>query len=250
MDRKLARAEVGAAASDLLLTRYELVKELGHGGMARVWAVRELKTGRAVALKRLSASAERRHVALFEREYYTLAGLHHPSIVEVYDYAIDPKGPYYTMELLSGSDLSSLAPRPFVEVCQILRDAASALALLHARRFLHRDVSARNVWLTPDGRVKLIDFGTLVPFGRSRDVAGTPPFIAPEAVHGYELDQRTDLYSLGARWLSCRSCGERDRRPHRSVCARISLEYRQRSTRCSSACWASNHVSDRTARQK
>ena len=174
------------------------MKELGHGGMARVWAVRELKTGRAFALKRLSATAERRHVALFEREYYTLAGLHHPSIVEVYDYAIDPEGPYYTMELLSGSDLSSLAPRPFMEVCQILRDTASALALLHARRFLHRDVSARNVWLTPEGRVKLIDFGTLVPFGRSRDVAGTPPFVAPEALQGHELDQRTDLYALGA----------------------------------------------------
>ncbi|HTU62030.1 MAG TPA: protein kinase, partial [Polyangiales bacterium] len=104
--RASARAEEGAAASGVLLSRYELVKELGQGGMARVWAVREHKTGRAFALKRLSASAARRHVALFEREYYTLAGLHHPSIVEVYDYAIDPDGPYYTMELLSGSDLS------------------------------------------------------------------------------------------------------------------------------------------------
>jgi tRNA A-37 threonylcarbamoyl transferase component Bud32 len=196
--RDEARAEDGAAASDVPLSRYELVKELGHGGMARVWAVREQKTGRALALKRLSASAARRHVTLFEREYYTLAGLHHPSIVEVYDYAIEADGPYYTMELLSGSDLSNLVPLPFMKVCQILRDTASALALLHARRFLHRDVSARNVWLTPEGRVKLIDFGTLVPFGRSRDVAGTPPFVAPEALQGHELDQRTDLYALGA----------------------------------------------------
>lgn len=206
MDRKLAWAKAqaeGGASTDVLRSRYELVKELGHGGMARVWAVRELSTGRTLALKRLDASAKRRHVALFEREYYTLAGLHHPSIVEVYDYGIDAEGPYYTMELLSGSDLSSHAPRPFLEVCQILRDAASALALLHARRFLHRDVSARNVWLTPEARVKLIDFGTLAPFGRSRDLAGTPPFVAPEALQGDELDQRTDLYSLGALgyWL-------------------------------------------------
>lgn len=185
------------------LGRYELIQELGRGGMARVWYARERATGKALALKRLSAYADRRHVALFEREYYTLTGLHHPNIVEVYDYATDPQGPFYTMELLHGSDVSALAPRPYPQVCEILRDVASALALLHARRYLHRDVSARNVWLTRQGRAKLIDFGTLAPFGKSRDVAGTPPFMAPEALHGNELDQRTDLYALGALgyWL-------------------------------------------------
>ncbi|HEX3771602.1 MAG TPA: AAA family ATPase, partial [Polyangiaceae bacterium] len=89
------------------------------------------------------------------------------------------------------------------EVCRILRDVASGLALLHARRVVHRDVSARNVWLTPDGRVKLIDFGTMAAFGKAADVAGTAPFLAPEQLHGPDIDQRTDLYSLGALgyWL-------------------------------------------------
>jgi tetratricopeptide (TPR) repeat protein len=166
--------------------------------MAAVWSVHDDVTGKKLALKRLSESANQRHVALFEREYHTLASLHHPCIVNAYDYAADEHGPFYTMELLDGSDVSKLVPQPWMETCKILRDVASGLALLHARRLIHRDLSARNVWLTADGRVKVIDFGTMAAFGRATDIAGTPPFIAPESVHGSHLDQRTDLYGLGA----------------------------------------------------
>ncbi len=196
-------AAPGASGDTLSGGRYELVRPLGVGGMARVWEVRDRTTDQRLALKRLTGRFDRRNLALFEREYYTLTSLHHPNIVHVHDYASDAQGPFYTMELLSGSDVSSLAPRPWQSACRILRDVALGLALIHARRYVHRDISARNVWMTEDARVKLIDFGTLVPFGRAGDVAGTPPFIAPEALHGSELDQRTDLYSLGALgyWL-------------------------------------------------
>jgi hypothetical protein len=195
-----------AAVSDpvaLIAGRYRPEGQLGEGGMARVSLVRDIVGDRSLALKRLSRHADRKQVTLFEREYYTLMSLRHPNIVEVYDYAADDDGPFYTMELLNGGDVSRLAPRPWQDVCRILRDVASALALLHARRHLHRDISARNVWLTLDNRIKLIDFGTLATFGKSGDIAGTPPFVAPEALHGRELDQRTDLYSIGALgyWL-------------------------------------------------
>ena len=70
--------------------------------------------------------------------------------------------------------------------------------MLHARQLVHRDVSPRNLWRTPDGRVKLIDFGALVGFGHAEQVIGTPPLLAPEAFYGRTLDQRTDLYALGA----------------------------------------------------
>lgn len=166
--------------------------------MASVWSVHDEVTGRDLALKALSKKANYKHIALFEREYHTLAGLHHPCIVEVYDYGSGAKGPYYTMELLAGSDVSARAPMPWPEVCRILRDVASGLALLHARRLVHRDLSARNIWLAPDGRAKLIDFGTMAAFGNPGIIAGTPPFIAPEALHSLDLDQRTDLYALGA----------------------------------------------------
>jgi tRNA A-37 threonylcarbamoyl transferase component Bud32 len=192
-----------SSAPALVAGRYRLEGQLGEGGAARVSQVHDTLADRRLALKRLSRHADRKHIALFEREYYTLKSLRHPNIVEVYDYAADDDGPFYTMEQLKGGDVSSLAPRPWREVCRILRDVASALALLHARSHLHRDISARNVWLTDDNRIKLIDFGTLAAFGKSGDIAGTPPYVAPEALHGRELDQRTDLYSVGALgyWL-------------------------------------------------
>ena len=186
------------AAERIIAGRYRVHNALGRGGMASVWTVEDEITGRRLALKRLSKRANARHVALFQREYYTLASLRHPCIVEVYDYASDAKGPFYTMERLDGSDLAELAPKPWAAVCRILRDVALVLALLHARRLVHRDISARNVWLTPEGRVKLIDFGTMATFGKPGDVAGTPPFVAPESLRGPGIDQRTDLYSLGA----------------------------------------------------
>jgi hypothetical protein len=196
--RSSAPATADANAGALISGRYRVEHGLGKGGMASVWAVRDEASGRRLALKRLSNAANAMHVALFEREFHILASLHHPCIVEAYDYGQDRDGRFYTMELLNGSDVSQLAPVPWPKACRILRDVASGLTLLHARRLIHRDLSARNVWLAPNEQVKLIDFGTMATFGKPSDIAGTPPFIAPETLHGLDLDQRTDLYSLGA----------------------------------------------------
>ncbi|MDB4971963.1 MAG: putative serine/threonine protein kinase [Myxococcaceae bacterium] len=181
--------------------RYELGDLIATGGMAVIHRAFDHWTQRHVAYKRLRIDGEgnrSRMTALFQREYDTLARLKHPNIVEVYDYAFDEQGPYYAMELLSGDDLSKLAPLSYREACRVLRDVASALALVHARRFLHRDVSPNNVRLTREGVAKLIDFGALTPFGRPDEIAGTPAFIAPECLEEVQLDQRSDLYSLGA----------------------------------------------------
>ena len=182
--------------------RYELGAQIAAGGMGVIFRARDRLVDREVAYKRLRAAHDdtrTRVTALFQREYDTLARLSHPNIVEVYDYGIDADGPFYAMELLSGADLTKLAPLPHRDACRLLRDLASALALLHARRLLHRDVSPNNVRLTSDGRAKLIDFGALTPFGTTREVVGTPAFIAPECLHDDgALDQRSDLYSLGA----------------------------------------------------
>jgi eukaryotic-like serine/threonine-protein kinase len=83
-----------------------------------------------------------------------LAQLAHPRIVEVYDYGIDDVGPYYTMELLDGGDLQQLAPIDPLRLCAIARDVCSALALIHSRRVLHRDVSPRNIRCRPDGTAR------------------------------------------------------------------------------------------------
>ena len=102
------------------------------------------------------------------------------------------------MELLAGLDMRKAAPLPYRDACRYLRDVATSLALLHARRLLHRDLSPGNVRTTDDGHCKLIDFGALAAFGASHLVVGTPPVVPPEALAGAPLDQRSDLYSLGA----------------------------------------------------
>jgi tetratricopeptide (TPR) repeat protein len=178
--------------------RYRIDTRLGKGGAGSVYSALDTSSGKTIALKRLASTASKRLAALFELEYYTLSSLKHPNIVEVYDYAADADGRYYTMELLAGSDLSELAPLPWQEACKYASEAASALGVLHARRLVHRDLSPRNLRRTPEGAIKLLDFGALTAFGVPGDLVGTPPFVAPETLHLQALDQRVDLYAIGA----------------------------------------------------
>jgi len=184
--------------TELIAGRYRLLRRLARGSSGEVFVAQDESTGQEVALKRQLPQQRRAAAVSFMREYHALAGLRHPRIIEVYDYGLDGNAPFYTMELLHGHDLNELSPLPYREACSYLRDVASSLALLHDRRLLHRDVSPRNVRRTRDGRCKLIDFGAMIPFGTPPNVIGTPPCLAPEALHGGALDQTSDLYSLGA----------------------------------------------------
>jgi serine/threonine protein kinase len=201
----MGNASAAALPEQLIIAgRYRVEQLIGQGGIGAVYAVVDGASGKRLALKRLSADANSAAAGLFEREYHTLAGLKHPCIVEVYDYGSDALGAFYTMELVEGGDLSRAAPMPWREACRNVRDdAASLLGLLHARRLVHRDLTPRNLLRGPSGRLKLIDFGALAAFGPSNEVAGTPPFIPPEALRTRNLDQRSDLFSLGALayWL-------------------------------------------------
>ena len=196
-----ARESTPASPTQATSGRYRIERDLATGGLGRVQvASRTCVTGRTVALKRLHAKYANDSVItrLLEREYQTLRGLSHPSVIEVYDYGVDVDGPFYTMELLDGSDLNKLAPLPARTACAHLRDVASSLALLHARRLLHRDVTPSNVRVTAHGRAKLIDFGALCSFGRAPNLIGTAPCVPPEALSLAGLDQRSDLFALGA----------------------------------------------------
>jgi tetratricopeptide (TPR) repeat protein len=178
-----------------------LRERIASGGMGVIFRAYDELGEREVAFKRLVVQREplRAQVtALFKREYHTLVQLAHPGIVEAYDYGVDDGGPYYTMELLSGKDLRAGMPLPMERAGRLLCEIASALALVHARRLVHRDLSPANVLLTDSGRAKLIDFGALASFGRPKQIVGTPAFMAPEALGEGDIDQRADLYSLGA----------------------------------------------------
>ena len=166
--------------------------------MGVVYRVRDEATGELLALKMLE-TLDARAKRLFEREYHTLASLKHPRVIAVCDFGIASDGRrFYTMELLEGADLLELAPLPYPRACSLVHDIATCLALLHARRLLHRDVSPGNVRLDAQGRAKLLDFGALGDFGVPREVVGTPAYMPIESVHGLPLDQRSDLFSLGA----------------------------------------------------
>ncbi len=187
--------QVDACVSD----RYKVLEELGVGGSGIVYRVLDARENVERAVKVLRADKrDALSTRLFREEYRTLCQLTHPRIVSVYEYEVTSSGAYYTMELLDGLDVRDAAPLPVVEACRLLRDVASALAMLHARRLLHRDVSYRNVRCTASGCAKLIDFGALTTIGSNAQVIGTPPFIPPEAVAGTALEPRADLYALGA----------------------------------------------------
>ena len=193
----------GATERERIAGRYEVEQQLAVGGMGEVLLVTDESTGRRLALKRVLDATDPKIVSMFEREYHALVSLKHPRIIQVFDYGIADGKPYYTMELLDGYDLRQHAPLPYQQACRYLRDVASSLALLHARRLLHRDVSPRNVRVTGDDRCKLIDFGAMAGFGVMEVVVGTPPYLPPEALQRTALDHRADLFALGALgyWL-------------------------------------------------
>jgi hypothetical protein len=180
-----------------IIDRYRIDSKLASGGFGVVYRATDRVTGEEVALKRLLDSRVKTRT-LFEQEFSLLSQLRHPRIIAVHDFGVDDEGPFYTMELLDHGDLTKVAPLPYREACRHLRDIASSLALLHVRRLIHRDVTPRNVRFGADGRCKLIDFGGMTAFGVPRNLVGTPACIPPEAFHGMPLDQRADLYALGA----------------------------------------------------
>jgi serine/threonine-protein kinase len=172
--------------------------------MGVVHAAFDRQRNEEVAIKRLSLERfkndheRERATMLFEREYHTLNQLEHPHVIHVFDYGTDAQGPFYTMEHLRGRSLRDCAPLSCFDAARALRDVASALAIVHARRLVHRDVTPRNIYLGADGAGKLIDFGAMIPFGIPRHLVGTPAYTAPETLQHQPIDGRADLFALGA----------------------------------------------------
>ncbi|MBI4862769.1 MAG: serine/threonine protein kinase [Candidatus Riflebacteria bacterium] len=195
----------------MTLTRvgpYTIVRPLGVGGMGSVHVARHDRLQRDVALKLLhpgivgDVESERR----FVREMRIAAGLQHPNLVRVYDGGVADGLPFMAMELIQGVSLESLAaeyaPLSFVHVLAMGSRVADGLALLHREGILHRDVKPSNVLVTPDGVVKVLDFGLARRVDDSRltadgCVAGTILYLAPEMVFGMPASPATDTWALG-----------------------------------------------------
>ena len=197
-----------SARSQPRMGPYLLLGELGRGGMGRVYRARHVATGRDVALKVLNEGAGSEEWARFQREAVTLARLRHPGIVPIVDYGEAGGCPYLALELVEGQTLAERikrgGPLPYDEAIDLTLQVARALGAAHAQGVLHRDLKPANVLLRGH-QALLTDFGlsrsTVVDDARltaTGMVVGTPAYMAPEQVRGAELDERADVYSLGA----------------------------------------------------
>jgi tetratricopeptide (TPR) repeat protein len=189
------------------LRRYEIVRELGRGGMGVVYLARDSVLEREVAYKVLPEGLRNNPNALknFLREAKAAAQLNHPSIVTIYDAGESEHGFYLAMELVDGTTLKEvLRHRGAVApggVIYILRHMAEALAYAHGKKVVHRDIKTANTMWTTDKQVKIMDFGLAKLMEEVRNattmISGTPFYMSPEQTLGRNVDHRTDLYSLG-----------------------------------------------------
>jgi serine/threonine-protein kinase len=190
----------------LVADRYELGAPLGGGATARVFAARDQRLERDVAVKLLGGEAQATRVR-FLREAQVAARVQHRNVVVVYDAGEDGGQLFLVMELVHGGDLArhlaQRGPLPLDETVRIADDVLAALEALHAAGIVHRDVKPGNVLLTADGVVKLTDFGIARPLDAATITAhgavlGTPAYLAPEQTRGEVPTALGDLYSVGA----------------------------------------------------
>src|SRR5215213_6511305 len=203
------------ATPRLLGGRYEVGEVLGRGGMAEVHRGRDTRLGRTVAVKVLRSDLARDPTfqARFRREAQSAAALNHPSVVAVYDSGEDasPDGvaaPYIVMEHVQGRTLRELLSGgrtlPWQEALRITSGVLAALAYSHRAGIVHRDIKPANVMVTPQGDVKVMDFGIAramadasATMTQTQAVIGTAQYLSPEQARGETVDARSDLYSTG-----------------------------------------------------
>ena len=216
-----------AGKSQLFMGRYELLELIGLGGMGAVFKARLPRVGRIVALKVMNKQHLKRpqSVARFLREIRSAAVVDHPNLVRAYDADVDRDTYFLVMEYVSGENLKSWikseAALPIGWSSECIRQAALGLAYAHQRGMVHRDIKPQNLMLTPDGQVKILDFGlarfametapqplAALPSALANTatdsltqvgiVMGTPDYIAPEQANdAHTADIRADIYSLG-----------------------------------------------------
>jgi TonB family protein len=213
-------AQVPAELSDVDIVRdglkneYEIVEELGRGGMAIVFRAREKQLDREVAVKvlPLSLTFDAEFVERFQREARTAAQLEHPNIIPIYRVGRTGRVIYFVMKLLRGSSLSDvIAERGALSVAEMrkmLKETASALGYAHSRGIVHRDIKPDNIMFDESGCAVVTDFGIAKAGGGTRLTGtgmaiGTPHYMSPEQARAQKLDGRSDIYSLGIVAYQC-----------------------------------------------
>ncbi len=192
----------------IIKERYEIVEILGEGGMAFVYKARDKQLQRYVAIKTLKPNYvnQEKFVDRFRREAQTAANLNHPNIVQIFDWGIDDE-PYFVMEYIEGNTLTSIISGNRTvglnDILYIGSQVANGLKEAHKRGLVHRDIKPGNIMITPDGKVKVTDFGIVSLQNEESDITktgavlGTASYISPEQAQGKPVSFESDLYSLG-----------------------------------------------------
>ena len=214
------RLMVKTLAAGSRLGPYEVMELLGAGGMGEVYRARDTRLGRQIAIKivRPSLAADPDMIRRFDKEARAAGALNHPNVVAVYDVGAEGEIRYVVSELLEGSTLRGRLAGGALPVRQCLeygRQISAGLAEAHDKRIVHRDLKPENVFVTADGRIKILDFGLarMMPSARAKGdpaaptisrptepgvVMGTVGYMAPEQVRGLSADHRADVFAFGA----------------------------------------------------
>ncbi len=192
----------------IIKERYEITQLLGEGGMSYVYKATDKQLQRTVAIKTLKPNyvQQEKFVERFKREAQTAANLNHPNIVQIFDWGIGDE-PFFVMEYIEGNTLTSIiSNKKTVSMNDILfigAQVASGLQAAHSKGLVHRDIKPGNIMITPEGKVKVTDFGIVSLQNEESDITktgsilGTASYISPEQAQGKPVSKESDLYSLG-----------------------------------------------------
>lgn len=207
---------VPVKGSEVLDGKWKLEKKIGEGGMGAVYLAHDLQLDRKVAIKILASSLahDAELVARFEREARFTASLEHPNIVSIYAVGRFKARPFMVMKYLEGQPLSAILRSqnvmPLDQVLALTRQVCAGLEFIHAKGYVHRDIKAGNIFVSPAGLATILDFGILRPkrnaesLTRTGMVMGTPQYMSPEQALGEkEIDHRSDLYALAVVIYEC-----------------------------------------------
>jgi len=195
--------------NDLIKNRYRIIELLGEGGMAFVFKAKDEQLERFVAIKTLKPSylENENFVTRFKREAQTAANLNHPNIVQIFDWGVEENAPYFVMEFIEGTTLSTVISKNkkinITDVLHIGAQVSSALQAAHESNLVHRDIKPGNIMITPNGKIKVTDFGIVSIQNENSDmtksgtILGTANYISPEQAQGTSVSSKSDLYSLG-----------------------------------------------------
>jgi eukaryotic-like serine/threonine-protein kinase len=201
-----------------LVGHYRVLEKIGAGGMGEVFRARDERLGRDVALKliRPASNDNPDHLRRFEQEARAAAALSHPNILAIYDVGFEGTVPYIVSELLEGKNLRARLSEgrvPMAEAADYALQIAQGLTAAHDRLIVHRDLKPENLFLTKDGRIKILDFGVaklqppaaddralenLTTVTKQGAVIGTVAYMSPEQLRGKPVDHRSDIFSYGA----------------------------------------------------